>query len=96
MNQPKMKIHVEIRSPKGARKHDLAFHSADVKLYDVLVSMSQKPWGHDLFTVTEERVDQIPGYLMVLDNRMVQKWEVDEVPVKDGQQLKSVKVVPGG
>ncbi|RPI87070.1 MAG: hypothetical protein EHM41_06255 [Chloroflexi bacterium] len=92
----KMKVHVEVRSVEGTRRHDLVFDADSVTLYDVLVSMSQKKWGQDLFVMKEDRVSQIPGYLMVLEKRMVQQWEVDDIPVTDGNHLKFVKVVPGG
>jgi hypothetical protein len=96
MSKQQVKIHVEIRSKDGARKHILAFDGSCVKLYDVLVCMSQKQWGQDLFVVQDERVNQVPGYLMVLENRMVHQWEVDDMDVTDGNHLKFVKVVPGG
>lgn len=93
-----MKVHVEIRSTKGVRRHDLTFDSTSVTLYDVLASMSQHEWGQDLFVVNEgdDRLKQVPGYLMVLEKRMVQNWEVEDISVLDGHHLKFVKAVPGG
>jgi hypothetical protein len=96
MSAPEMKVHVELRLPEGARRHELSFEQDQLTLYDVLVAMSEKPWGQDLFVVIDDRVTQVPGFLMVLEKRMVQQWEADEIQVKNGHHLKFVKVVPGG
>jgi hypothetical protein len=96
MNKQKMTVHIEIRSSEGTRVQDLLFNSPSLKLYDVLVSVSQESWGEDLFVMKEDRVSQVPGYMMVLENRMIQQWEVDDTMVLDGHHLKFVKVVPGG
>jgi hypothetical protein len=96
MSAQKMTVHVELRLPEGAKRHELNFNEESLTLYDVLVAMSQKQWGQDLFVIKDDRVTQVPGFLMVFEKRMVQQWEADDIQVKNGQHLKFVKVVPGG
>jgi hypothetical protein len=96
MSSNTLVVHTEIRSTKGARINDLTMEAGSITLYDVLVSMSQKEWAQDLFTDKDGRVAPISGYMMVLGSQMVQRWEVDTTPVRDGQNLKFVQVVPGG
>lgn len=96
MSATNMKVHVELRLPEGAKRHELSFEEDHLTLYDVLVAMSEKPWGQELFVTKDDRVTQVPGFLMVLEKRMVQQWEADEIQVRNGQHLKFVKVVPGG
>ncbi len=96
MNRQNLVIYTEIRATTGARLNDLDVGPGEDTLYDVLVKMSEAEWAQDLFTENDGRVAPVPGYMMVLDSRMVQLWEVDSIPVKDGQHLKFVQVVPGG
>lgn len=93
-----MRIQVEIRSTKGVSRHELTFPATAVTLQEVLVTLAQQEWGQELFEPGErpDRPKRLPGYLMVLENRMVQNWEAEAVAVMDGQHLKFVKVVPGG
>ena len=96
MSQPSILVHTEIRATSGPRFNDLLVPSGRPTLYDVLESMSSQEWAQDLFTEKDGRVIPVTGYLMVLGNRMVQQWEVDDISVIDGQNLKFVQVVPGG
>lgn len=97
MNSLNVVVHVDIRNPEGARRQDLVLPDASsVMLYDILSALAETTWACNLFGKEAGRTVLLPGYLMVLDTRMVQSWEVDEIPVSSGQSLKFVQVVAGG
>ena len=95
MNQ-RLKVHVEIRSASGVRENTIAFDMKTLTLYDVLDLMSKAGWAKDLFEIKDGEVSLVPGYLMVLEKRMVQQWEAKNVLIQDDQHLKFVQVVAGG
>lgn len=91
-----LKVHVEIRSASGVREHTIEFNMNTLTLYEVLDLMSKADWANDLFVIKDGEVSLVPGYLMVLEKRMVQQWETKNVVIQDDQHLKFVQVVAGG
>ncbi|HBG73978.1 MAG: hypothetical protein A2X25_02445 [Chloroflexi bacterium GWB2_49_20] len=96
MTTKRIVVHVEIRLAKGARINDLVLENDQATLQDALLAMSKEEWAHDLFEITDGGADLIPGFMMVLGNRMVQKWELENTLVNHEADLKFVQVVPGG
>ena len=96
MSTNQIVIHVEIRAAKGTRINDLVLAAETATMQDVIVAMPRKKWAKDLFKIIEGRSALIPGFMMVLDNRMVQKWELENTQVNADAHLKFVQVVPGG
>jgi hypothetical protein len=89
-------VHVTIRSTHGTRSHDLLLEQTEATLYDVMTALAQAEWSRDLFGEAEGRTILLPGYMMVLEKRMVQRWEAEDTPVASGMELRFAQVVPGG
>jgi hypothetical protein len=89
-------IGVEIQTTKGKSHHQIRIPRPEAHFLELLAEIAQTDWGEDLFDREESPVKLLPGYMLVLDNRMVQPWEQENRPIADGQSLKIVQVVPGG
>ncbi len=96
MMNKNLAVHVEIRFADGIVSHDLNFDTDSIRLNDVLVSLSETESSKKMFENREGSVFLLPGFLMVLDKRMIQPWEADNIMVRDGQNLRFVQVVAGG
>ena len=96
MSAKTTRVHLEIRLAKGARVNELVLDHERVTVQAVLLRMSKEEWAKDLFETKDGNTTLINGFLLVLDNRMVQKWELEDTFVNDEAELKFVQVVPGG
>lgn len=96
MSTSPTRVHIEVRMAKGALVKELVLTDIRVTVQDVLRRMSEEDWAKDLFLINDGNPTLINGFLTVLDNSMVQKWEFEDRQVKDQSELKFVQVVPGG
>jgi hypothetical protein len=92
-----VKVEVNVPISKGNQNHSIILNGESLFLYDLFIHMHKSKWGKDFFQDMEGGLLTIkPGYLMVLEGKMVQAWQVRETPLTDGQHFKLVRVVPGG
>jgi len=96
MKNKNLSVHVEICFADEIISHDLNFNADEISLNDVLVSLSEKESSEKMFENHEGMVSLLPGFLMILDKRMIQPWEANNILIRDGQNLKFVRVVAGG
>lgn len=96
MMKKNLSVYVEIRFADGIVSHDLNFNTDSISLNDVLVSLSEVESSKIMFENREGSVFLLPGFLMVLDRRMIQPWEANNIMVRDGQNLSFLQVVAGG
>jgi hypothetical protein len=89
-------IGVEIQTTKGKRHNQIRITKPEADFMDLLTEIARSDWGAEIFDPQASPVKLLPGYMLVLDNRMVQPWEQEDRPIADGQSLKIVQVVPGG
>jgi hypothetical protein len=91
------KVEVNVPKSKGNQNHSIILNGESMSLYDLFINMHKSKWGKDFFQDMEDGFLKVkPGYLMVLDGKMVQDWQVRDTPLKDGQHFKLVRVVAGG
>jgi sulfur carrier protein ThiS len=92
-----IKLEVIVPKSKGSQSHIIKLNGEDLHLSDLFVQILNTKWGNEFILVLENGTHKVkPGYLMVLNGTMVQSWQVSDTVIKDGQQFKLVRVVPGG
>ena len=91
-----IRVAIDIRGTKGEVHGVFQLDSKSAVLSCLWEALSREAWAEDLFPADENPPGIIPGYALVLDGRMVPQWEMETMPVEDGQTLKIVQVVPGG
>ena len=91
-----IRCNVQIQSTRGKVDHALEVEGEAVCVADAFNALRQQAWAGELFDPQESSGKLVPGYLVIVDNRMVQPWEINDIHIKDGQNLKIVQVVPGG
>jgi sulfur carrier protein ThiS len=92
-----IRVEVDVPKSKGNENHSVILNGERLHLYDLFIHMNKSKWGKDYFQDMEDGLFKVkPGYLMVLEGKMVQAWQVQETPLKDGQHFKLVRVVAGG
>jgi len=89
-------IEVEIQTSKGKSQNQIRITKPEADFVDLLTEIARSDWGGEIFDLKASPVKLLPGYMLVLDNRMVQPWEQEDHPITDGQHRKIVQVVPGG
>ncbi len=95
--QTSIKLEVIVPKTKGSQSHSIKLDGEDLHLNDLFVQLFDTKWGNEFILILDDGSHKVkPGYLMVLDGNMVQSWQVMDTPIKDGQQVKLVRVVPGG
>lgn len=96
MSKPSLTLKVQMRTTKGTSTHELRLEQEPLMVQDVFDILAQQEWGADLFATTEAPVKLQAGFMIVLNQRMIQPWEFSSYPVRDGQELQFIQVVPGG
>lgn len=89
-------ITVEVREDTGKVRHQVNVEGESPGLVDLLEVVAHQAWGMRLFEETEESTELKAGHILVLDRRMIQPWEIEEIHISDGQVLNFVPVVAGG
>jgi sulfur carrier protein ThiS len=89
-------VGVEIQTTRGKSHHQIRIAKPEADFLELLSEIAHYDWGETLIDLQASPPKLIPGYMLVLDNRMVQPWELEDHPITDGQSLKIVQVVPGG
>jgi len=96
MSKPSLTLKVQTRTTKGTSTRELCFEQDQLVVQDVFDILAQQEWAADLFATTEAPVRLQPGFMIVLNQRMIQPWEFGSYPIRDGQELQFIQVVPGG
>ena len=91
-----LSVNVEVRFADGLISHELTYESESISLNKVLFSLSEIESTMKMFENKDGSVVLLPGFLMVLNKRMIQPWEAENTVVRDGQSLRFVQVVAGG
>jgi len=91
-----IRIRVQVRESGGKAFHEVEVSDENPRLSHLLQAVSQEAWGERFFEAGDEPARLKPGHLLVLENRMVQPWEIEDTTVSDGQTLSFVPVVAGG
>lgn len=89
-------INVELRTTKGSTTSMIREEGEQIVVSDLIASLAKTEWACHLFKTEGDEIKLLPGYLMILDNRMVQPWEAENTPVSEGQTLRFIQMVPGG
>ena len=89
-------IDVQVREEMGRVTRQVEIEAESVSLPELLREVARQPWGERLFEPGEDPVEMRPGHILVLNNRMIQTWEIPDVIVADGAKLNFVPVVAGG
>ncbi len=96
MSKPSLTLKVQTRTTKGTFTHEVSLEPDRLTVQDVFDVIAQQEWAGELFSACEKPAKLQPGFMIVLDKRMIQPWEFETYPVRDGQELQFVQVVPGG
>lgn len=91
-----MTLSVELRTQKGVTHKDIQLSGDAISISQVFQKLAALDWAADLFSGDQPPVCLVPGYLVVLDNLMIQPWEYDRRTILANSQLKIIQVVPGG
>jgi hypothetical protein len=89
-------ITVEVREDTGKVRYQVNVKGESPGLVDLLDVVAHQAWGMSLFEETEESTELKAGHILVLDRRLIQPWEIEEIHIADGQMLNFVPVVAGG
>lgn len=93
---PSKSIRVQVRTPTGPKNYILALPSDCTRLSGALAAVAETEWGNPAFEIECDHPRLKPGNVLVLNNRMIQPWEIDETPIGGGEDLKLIPVVAGG
>ena len=96
MSDKTIGITVEVREDTGKVRYQVNVEGESPGLVDLLEVVAHQVWGSRLFEETEESTELKAGHILVLDRRMIQPWEIEEIHISDGQVLNFVPVVAGG
>ena len=90
-------VNVQLRGDKGAENYQVELPKRELTLLDVFEAVSGQEWGCKLFETGEDgKLKAVAGTLVVLNNRMIQPWDVGTTAVQHDDQLRFVPVVAGG
>lgn len=89
-------LSIEMRTQKGVTCKEVQLSGDEIPLSQVFQKLATLDWAAELFSGDQQPVSLVPGYLVVLDNLMVQPWEYDRRMIWANSQLKIIQVVPGG
>lgn len=95
--RPRINMKVEVPVPSGNKIHTFFLDGESLCLQDLFKYMQNTKWGKSFIQdVGDGLLMVIPGYLMVLEGKMVPAWKAKDTLVADGQLFKLVRVVAGG